>query len=122
MTRRLTVTIFAAALAAAANDITRLRQDLSLIPRGAVVQVQTLDKRTLRGRLGAIGNDGFELEYVKGGQLVTETVPLAAVRSVRQFDLQQRNHAKRRVVSLIAFVGSFVILIAALAATGNLGA
>lgn len=122
MTRRLTFTIFAAALIAAANDMTRVRRDLSLIPRGAVVEVKTLDKRTLRGRLDAIANDGFELEYVKAGQLVIETIPLPAVRSVRQFDLQQRNVARRRVISFIAFVGSFVILIVSLAATGNLGA
>lgn len=122
MTRRLTFTIFATALLAAAQDLARIRQQLSLIPRGAVAEVKTLDKRTLRGRLGAIANDGFELEYVKAGQLVNETIPLAAVRSVRQFDLQQRNQNTRRVIAFVAFVGSFVILIASLAATGNLGA
>ena len=85
-----------------------LKERITQIPSGSVVQVKLANKQNIRGRLGSITNDGFDLQYARSGKIVTETLMFDNVQSVRMVG-QGWSIAKKIVVGTL--IGAGVLLI-----------
>ena len=59
-----------------------LRERLTLIPAGSVIEVKLANKHKIRGRLGALTDSGFELQHASDGKIVTEVVAFDSAKSV----------------------------------------
>ncbi len=75
------------------------------------MRLQTRQK--YRGRLGAISDSGFELQFTKAGKIVTETFTFDTVRSVKAVS-QGWSLPKKIVVGTL--IGAGVLLIISLIA------
>jgi hypothetical protein len=60
-----------------------LREGLTLIPAGSVIEVKLANKHSIRGRLGALTDSGFELQHASDGKIVTEVVAFNSAKSVK---------------------------------------
>jgi hypothetical protein len=60
-----------------------LRERLTLIPAGSVIEVKLANKHRIRGRLGALTDSGFELQHASDGKIVTEVVAFDSAKSVK---------------------------------------
>ena len=67
----------------AASD---LKQQLVLIPTGAVVEVKLQQKgsQEFKGKLGPVTDEGFEVQTIKSGKVSSEKVAYADVKSVKE--------------------------------------
>jgi len=56
-----------------------------MIPAGSIVEVKLKQKgsSTIRGRLGAITDQGFEVQIAKSGKVSSEKVTFTEVKSVK---------------------------------------
>jgi hypothetical protein len=56
-----------------------------MIPAGSIVEVKLKQKgsSTIRGRLGAITDEGFEVQIAKSGKVSSEKVTFTEVKSVK---------------------------------------
>jgi hypothetical protein len=95
-----------------------LKERLTLIPAGSIIEVKLANKHKVRGRLGAISDSGFELQHMRDNQVVTESLAFETVRSVRVMGKGMHFAAKVVIGTLIAMgVVALVGLIAC--ATGG---
>jgi hypothetical protein len=53
------------------------------IPAGSVIEVQTVNKQKIRGKLGEAGEDGFALQTVRNDRLETQKLSFRDVKSVK---------------------------------------
>src|ERR1035437_7635530 len=60
-----------------------LKEHITQIPAGSIVEVKLAGKQKIRGRLGSITNSGFDLQFTKAGRTVTDTLAFDNVRSVK---------------------------------------
>ena len=60
-----------------------LRERLTLIPAGSVIEVSLASKHKIRGRLGTLTDSGFELQHASEGKIVTEVVAFDSAKSVK---------------------------------------
>jgi hypothetical protein len=60
-----------------------IQEQLVVMPAGSVVEVKTLGKQKLRGRLGAMTADSFELQTAKGEKVQTQSLRFDEVKSVK---------------------------------------
>ncbi len=63
-----------------------IKEKLLLIPAGALVEMKLADKRKLRGRMGAVAEDGVSIQYVRNDKVVDEKIAFQDVRSVKAKD------------------------------------
>jgi hypothetical protein len=59
-----------------------LKAKLLEIPTGSVVEVKLRGKPKVRGKLGALQDSGFEVQSMRNGKVVTDTLSFAEVKSV----------------------------------------
>jgi hypothetical protein len=62
-----------------------LKEQVVMIPAGSVVEVKLKQKgsSTIRGRLGAITDEAFEIQIAKSGKVSSEKVAFTEVKSVK---------------------------------------
>ncbi len=72
--------LLCASLLSAQPDI---KDQVSRIPAGALVQVKLRDKRTLLGRMGLVTTDTFSIQYAKNDKIVDEKIAFQDVKSVK---------------------------------------
>ena len=60
-----------------------LKERLTLIPGGSIIEVKLGNKQKIRGRLGSVSDSGFEVQHTRNDQVVTEAVAFDAVKSVK---------------------------------------
>ena len=60
-----------------------LKAQLIEIPMGSVVEVKLRKQPKVRGKLGNLRDTDFELQSLKSGKIVTESISLADVKSVK---------------------------------------
>src|SRR4051812_16231671 len=63
-----------------------IAERIVLLPAGCMIEVRTKTKQKLRGRLGALAADTFDLQVAQSGQLQTQPIQYAEVRSVKLVD------------------------------------
>lgn len=88
------------------------------VPPGAMVEVRLLNKGKVRGRLGEISNEDFDLQIARGDTIETQKIAFTDVKSVKKVE---GGKAGRTVVYVLAGIGAFfgVLTIIALAKWGD---
>ncbi len=84
------------------------------IARDAPVEVRTTGRQKVRGRLGAIRQDGFEVRQVRDGRVEVQAFSFGEVRSVR--DLSRPARQSRILLGALAALGLTLAVLLALAA------
>jgi hypothetical protein len=74
-----------AAAQASSEEKRSLKEQVVMIPAGSVVEVKLKQKAssTIRGRLRAITDEGFEVQIAKSGKISSEKVAFTEVKSVK---------------------------------------
>ena len=83
-------------------NVAGLKERLTLIPVGSIIEVQLMSKQKIRGRLGALTDSGFELQHAGDGKIVTEIVAFDSVKSVKVVGKDLNFAAKVIIGTLIA--------------------
>ncbi len=60
-----------------------IQEQIVQMPAGSVVEVKTQDKQNLRGRLGAITADSFELQTATGETIQKQSLRFDQVKSIK---------------------------------------
>lgn len=95
-----------------------VQAQLVLLPAGSVIEVRTHAKQKLRGRLGALASDSFEIQTTNGSRIRTQSLRFDEVQSVRL----ERAHKKRSVaakvgIGVLIAVGVLAVVIGVTCAT-----
>lgn len=90
-----------------------LRKQLALIPTGAVVEVKLQQKGSekITGKLGQVTGEGFEVQTVKSGKVVSEKVAFADVKSVKEIKAGKGRRTALWVLVGIGVAVGVVILV-----------
>lgn len=88
-----------------------LKQQVVGIPAGAVIEVKLQRKGSgkITGKLGSITDEGFEVQTVSSGQVSSQKVAFADVKSVKE------KHGMSVVTKILIVTGIVVAVSAALA-------
>ena len=70
-----------------------LKEQVLIISPGSAVEVQLADKTKLRGRLGTVSDNGFELQTVKDGKIDTAQVAFDQVKSIKDTTKKSFGHS-----------------------------
>ena len=65
------------------NRVDTIRQKVLDIPFGSIVEVNTLDRQKLHGRIGAATDAGFPVQIARNDKLETLTIDFTNVKSIR---------------------------------------
>jgi hypothetical protein len=65
-----------------------IQETMVLIPAGSTIEVKTKAKQKLRGRLGMLTRDAFELQTAQGEKLQTQSLRFDEVKSVKTLNDQ----------------------------------
>ena len=60
-----------------------VKQQVLRVSSGSSVEVRLINKSKLRGRLGQVTEEGFELQTVQGGKIDTQTLAFDQVKSIK---------------------------------------
>src|SRR5262245_4487259 len=60
-----------------------IKERLTLMLSGSIVEVRLMNNQKVRGRLGSISDSSFEIQQTTKGQVVSATVGYANVKSVK---------------------------------------
>ena len=108
------------ARSAAQEKAPTVQEQIVLLPAGSVVQVKTKAKKTVRGRLGTVSAESFEVQTAKGNNIQKVAFRFDEVRSIQQLRRESgMGTATRITLVVLAGVGvAFLIGIIACAANG----
>lgn len=109
----------AAAIGATPQKTTRqkptIAERVTQIPPGSPVKVRLLNKERLRGRLGDVSEQGFNVQVAKGSQIETRKLSFSEAKSIKQ--VGGKTHT---VIYILAGVGiAFAVLLALAFALGR---
>jgi hypothetical protein len=66
----------------AGGDV-EVRDRIRALPPGSTLELKLTNEEKLKGRLGAVGQEGFELRIARKGTITTRKVEFVEVRSMR---------------------------------------
>lgn len=84
------------------------------IARDAPVEVRTTGRQKVRGRLGAVWEDGFEVRQIREGRVEAQAFSFNEVRSIRELSHPARE--SRVLLGVLVALGLTLALLLALAA------
>jgi hypothetical protein len=90
---------------------TTVKDKVVLIPQGAVIEVRLTNQEKLRGRIGAVSDAGFDLQYVQNNQTVSRTFSSDEVKSVKVKGQGMSTAAKIAIGALAGTGAVFLVLI-----------
>ena len=94
---------------ATAEQKPTMKERLLEVPPGSMVEVRLRDKQKIRGRLGEIDDEGFNLTTVQGEKVVKQKIAYTELKSFKKIEGHKAGHA---LVYTLAGIGVlFVILI-----------
>ncbi len=97
------------------TDLAKLKRTAISIPAGSPVQVQMKDKTKVSGRIGAVDNGGFDLQYVENGQIVTKKVAFEEISKLTAGAPKSGYQAMiTPVMRILTLVGTVAALTAAI--------
>ena len=82
-----------------------VKEQALTIARDTAVEVRLTDKSKHKGRMGAVSDDGFELQTERQGKITTEQIAFDRVKSVKAL---HRESAGRTVGKTILITGIVV--------------
>lgn len=88
-----------------------LQQQLILLDAGSAVEVQLKNREKIRGRLGAVRDTGFDIQYVVKDQTVSRTLSYDEVKKAKQYSRRMSTAAK---ITLGVLAGLGVLLVVSL--------
>ncbi len=96
-----------------------LKAQFAMLPAGSTVQVKLKSKQKLRGRLGAINDSGFEMQYALGDRVLTQTFRYEEVNSMALVERDKgRSLATNIVIGTLAGVGVLTLILVIACASG----
>ena len=95
-----------------------LKERLTLIPTGSIIEVKLINKQKIRGRLGAVSDSAFEVQHTRSEQVVTEALRFDAVRSVK-VTAKGMHFAAKVVVGTLIAIGVVALVGVAICATAG---
>ncbi len=119
----LLVFLLAAPAVSAKPERASIKEQVLMIRPGSAVEIRLTDKSKLKGRLGAVTDDGFELQALTDEKIATQQVPFDRVQSVKDKGQQSFGHSLGRgflVAGIVIGVG-IVISVVVCAASSNCG-
>ncbi|HEY1496685.1 MAG TPA: hypothetical protein VGF49_19155 [Candidatus Solibacter sp.] len=94
-----------ASLRAAGDPAAAIKDKLLVMPTGGVVEVQTRARQKLRGRLGAIAAESFEMQTAQGEKVQTQSLRFDQVKSVKAVRVKKGMSAAAKI-GWIALAGT----------------
>ena len=91
-----------------------LKERLLEVPPGTMIEVRLRGKQKVRGRLGELDNEGFNLTTVQGEKVVKEKIGYAEVKSFKKIEGHKAGHA---LVYTLAGIGVLTVILLIVAAT-----
>lgn len=89
-----------------------LKSQLVEIPTGSLVQITMLDKKKLRGKLGMVSDEAFEIQSIKSGRIEMQSVRIDEAKSVKVIDTaSRRNKAGYIVVGIVVGAAAALVII-----------
>ena len=100
-------------LHATAQEKTTLKEKVIAIPVGEFVEIRTIDKSKIRGRIGAATNDAVAVETIAAGKPETVQVEFARMKSIRVTSPVEPS----TVVVALAVLGGVLLIAGAIVAS-----
>jgi hypothetical protein len=95
--------------------LAKLKQVALSIPHGSPVQVQLKDKTRLSGRIGAVDNDGFDLQFLDKGSIVSKKLAFEEVNKLSAGPPKTTfERVKTPILTVLGLVGTAGALTAAI--------
>jgi hypothetical protein len=95
-----------------------LKERLTLIPGGSVIEVKLANNHRIRGRLGALTDSGFELQHSNEGKIVTEVVAFDSAKSVKVVG-KGLNFVVKVFIGIGIVAGVIAVIVGIACATGG---
>lgn len=86
------------------------------MPPGSTIEVRLLSKHRIRGKLGQIDNEGFNLTAVEHGKIVTQKIAFSEMKAFKQVS-SAKTKAGHTVLYVLAGIGAVVVVLIIWAAT-----
>jgi hypothetical protein len=100
-----------------------IKEQVLQIPTGSIVEVKTLAKEKIRGKLGETNEEGFTVQRVKNEQVETVSLTFQSVKSIKLQSGVESGGSKTGQTVMWAVVGGLaavgVLAIVGLAMAGN---
>jgi hypothetical protein len=88
-----------------------IQEQIVQMPAGSVVEVKTQAKQKLRGRLGAITADSFELQTATGGTIQTQSLRFDQVKSVKPIQSEKGMSTAAKIgIGVLAVFGAMALI------------
>jgi hypothetical protein len=94
---------------AATEQKPTLKERLLEVPPGTMIEVRLRDKQKIRGRLGEIDDEGFNLTAVQGEKVVKQKIAYTELKSFKKVEGAKAGHALLYALAGIGVL--FVVLI-----------
>jgi hypothetical protein len=97
-----------------------IKERILEIPPGTMIEVRLLNKQKIRGRLGEITDEGFSLQTAQGDKIDTQKFAFGDLKSVKKVEANKGAATAGYVVlGALAGVGALVLILIAVAASGD---
>ena len=83
---------------------------------GSVVEVDMKNRQKIRGRIGAVTDDGFDVQHVQNDKAITQTIRFDEVRKIKQKEHGMSTASKVALGALAGLGGFFLVVIIVVAA------
>lgn len=93
-----------------------LKEQVVLMAAGSVVEVELKNKQKIRGRIGTVTDDGFEVQHVQNDKAITQTIGFSEVKKIKQKEQGMSTGAKIALGALAGLGGFFLVVIIVVAA------
>lgn len=93
-----------------------MKERLLEVPPGTMIEVRLLNKKKLRGRLGEINDEGFNLTTAQGEKITKARIAFTDLKSFKKVEGKKAG-AGRIVIYMLAGIGVFVVVAIIMAAT-----
>ncbi len=94
-----------------AEQMAALKQRILEIPPGTMIEVRLLDKQKIRGRLGEIADEGFNLQTAQGNKIETQKIAFADVKSFKSLQNSTGHKIGKGVLYGLAGIGALILIL-----------
>jgi hypothetical protein len=94
---------------AAAEATTTMKERLLAVPPGTMIEVRLRNKQKIRGRLGEINSEEFNLTSMQGERIVKQKIAFTELKSFKKVEGGKGGHI---LLYMLAGIGAFVVILA----------
>jgi hypothetical protein len=98
-----------------------LRERVLAIPPHAMVQVKLHNKEKIKGRLGEVTNEGFDIQTATGDKIDNQKISFDDVKSIKEIDEGKRGHRLATNIVVGAAVGVLALIVIGAVAYAHTG-